>query len=81
MEQEIEKSQKQSFEEKLAELKKITANLSQEDASLEKSLQEFEKGVILSKECSVILQKAEQKIKVLLQDEKQNNWEEKDYTE
>ena len=68
-----QQKQTKSFEAKLEELEKIAKNLSQGNASLEQSLREFEQGISLSKECHKILQLAQQKVQVLLQDD-QGSW-------
>ena len=70
--------QKESFETKLTKLEKIAKNLSENNSSLEQSLVEFERGILLSKECHQILQKTEQKVKVLLQNE-DKTWQENNY--
>ena len=56
------------FEASLKELESIVAKLEDENISLEDSVQSFEVGVNLVKECQNQLQKAELKIKKLLDD-------------
>tara|TARA_E500000178_G_scaffold50018_2_gene45408 strand:- start:2314 stop:2535 length:222 start_codon:yes stop_codon:yes gene_type:complete len=56
------------FEASLMELESIVAKLEDENISLEDSVQSFEVGVNLVKECQKQLQKAELKIKKLLDD-------------
>ncbi|MGQ9525833.1 MAG: exodeoxyribonuclease VII small subunit [Armatimonadota bacterium] len=56
-----------SFEEALEELERLVAELEQGDASLEASLQMFEKGVMLSRRCLEILDDASGRIQKLLQ--------------
>ncbi len=56
------------FEASLKELESIVAKLEDENISLEDSVQSFEVGVNLVKECQRQLQKAELKIKKLLDD-------------
>lgn len=56
------------FEASLKELESIVAKLEDENISLEDSVQSFEVGVNLVKECQKQLQKAELKIKKLLDD-------------
>jgi exodeoxyribonuclease VII small subunit len=60
---------KQSFEDSLAELEKIVGKLEQGDLALEESLELFEKGVSLSRDCQERLNKAERRIEVLLKDQ------------
>ena len=54
------------FEASLKELESIVTKLEDENISLEDSVKSFEEGVILVKECQKQLQKAELKIKKLL---------------
>ena len=51
-----------SFEHALNELERIVQELEKEDVSLERSIELYQKGVELSKECSDLLEKAELKI-------------------
>jgi len=55
-----------SFEQSLAELENIVQNLEQGELSLEESMLLFERGLSLSKLSQEKLQKAEQKVKILL---------------
>ena len=57
------------FEDKMQELEKIVSNLEKGEMNLEDSLTNFEKGMKLSKECSKILEDAESKIMVLLEND------------
>jgi exodeoxyribonuclease VII small subunit len=57
-----------NFENKLARLEEISETLENSDLGLEKSVALFEEGVALSKECLLILDKAELKVKVLKKD-------------
>ena len=57
-----------SFEASLNELEKIVNQLEDGDIPLEKSLELFENGVKLSRECRERLIKAERRIEVLLKD-------------
>ena len=68
-----------TFEEKLQELEKINQNLNQGNLPLEKSLQEFEAGIALSKDCQKTLEAAEKRVRMLT--EKEGSWEEKDYAD
>lgn len=54
-----------SFEYKMTELEKIVTHLEQKDLELEQSLEFFEKGLALIRECQKTLQTAEQKISIL----------------
>jgi exodeoxyribonuclease VII small subunit len=57
-----------SFETSLAELEKIVAKLESGDQPLEESLELFEKGIKLSRECRERLSKAERRIEILMKD-------------
>lgn len=54
------------FEKKIERLEKIVEEMESGDLSLEGALSSFEEGVKLSKECSSELQKAEQRVKILV---------------
>lgn len=58
----------QSFEASLAALEKIVRELERGDLPLEESLQLFENGVKLSRECQERLSQAERRIEILLRD-------------
>ncbi|MBA3988288.1 exodeoxyribonuclease VII small subunit [Aliidiomarina maris] len=55
-----------SFEQAMSELEHIVGQLEQGDLPLEKSLQQFERAVALSRVSQQKLQQAEQKVSVLL---------------
>ncbi|PCI72184.1 MAG: exodeoxyribonuclease VII small subunit [Gammaproteobacteria bacterium] len=54
-----------SFETQLEALEMIVQGLETGDLTLEESLSQFEKGVVLTKECQSILNTAEQKVSML----------------
>lgn len=56
-----------SFEDNMLELETIVSRLESGDATLEESMKLFEQGIRLSKSCQTMLDKAEQKVTVLLQ--------------
>ena len=58
---------KGDFKSNLEELTALVETMEKGDLTLEKSLEYFERGVTLTKECQTILQTAEQKIKILTQ--------------
>ena len=60
-------AQHQNFESSLAALEKIVRELERGELPLEKSLELFERGVRLSRECQERLQQAERRIEILLQ--------------
>jgi exodeoxyribonuclease VII small subunit len=55
-----------NFEESLASLESLVSAMEDGALSLEESLQAFEKGIRLTRECQTALQKAEQKVQVLM---------------
>ena len=59
------KNSEQGFEQKMTEIEKIVANLEQKDLELEQSLELFEKGTALIRDCQKTLLIAEQKISTL----------------
>ena len=61
-------AQAQTFEASLASLERIVRELERGELPLEKSLELFEQGVKLSRECQERLNEAERRIEVLLQD-------------
>ncbi len=60
--------QAQTFEASLASLVRIVRELERGELPLEKSLELFEEGVRLSRECQERLNEAERRLEVLLQD-------------
>jgi exodeoxyribonuclease VII small subunit len=54
-----------SFEDALQELESLVTKLEQGDLPLEESLQDFERGVKLTRTCQQMLREAEQKVKIL----------------
>ena len=57
-----------SFETSLAELEQIVGKLESGDLPLEESLELFEKGIKLSRECRTRLTNAERRIEILIRD-------------
>jgi exodeoxyribonuclease VII small subunit len=60
------KQGKFDFEVALEELEELVSSMEDGDLSLEESLQAFEKGIKLTRECQTALKNAEQKVQVLL---------------
>ena len=54
------------FEQGLEELEQLVGKMEQGDLTLERSLEEFERGVELTRHCQQALKDAEQKVEVLL---------------
>lgn len=61
------KSSPINFEKTLAELETLVEKMEQGDLSLEESLQYFERGIVLTRNCQQALSEAEQKVKLLLE--------------
>ncbi|NND90257.1 MAG: exodeoxyribonuclease VII small subunit [Granulosicoccus sp.] len=57
------------FEDALKELETIVESLESGEPSLELSLEQFERGVSLSRFCQQSLSEAEQKVKILLDED------------
>lgn len=62
----VENMENASFENKMQDLEKIVKDLEKGDLSLEESVKIFEKGMKISKECNEILEGAEKRITILL---------------
>ena len=60
---------KNSFEESMKKLEKIVDELDTGDHSLEESLQKFEEGLKLGKTCKEILEKAELRVRKLVEND------------
>jgi exodeoxyribonuclease VII small subunit len=56
-----------NFEAALAELNRLVEKMEQGGSSLEESLQDFERGVALTRQCQQALKTAEQKVQILLE--------------
>lgn len=70
-----------SFEEKMEDLEKIVTELEKGDLNLDDSVSRFEEGIKISKECNKILEEAEKKITILLNQDgqiKEENFERED---
>jgi exodeoxyribonuclease VII small subunit len=60
-------SEEFNFEKALAELNQLVEKMEQGGLSLEASLQYFEKGISLTRQCQQALKAAEQKVQILLE--------------
>lgn len=58
-----------TFESKMEVLEEIVSKLERGEAPLEECISMYEKGVTLAKECMTMLNEAEQKIKIISQNE------------
>ena len=61
------KEENLSFETAMEELEQIAKVLEKGDLSLDESVEQFEKGMKLSKKCNEILENAEKRITILIQ--------------
>lgn len=60
---------KKTFEEQMEALENIVNELEKGDLNLDGSVTKFEEGMKLSKDCNKILEQAEKKITILLQED------------
>jgi exodeoxyribonuclease VII small subunit len=67
------KTKKLDFEQAIIELKTVVKDMESDDLTLKAALTCYEKGVELTQHCQDLLNSAEQKVKVLLQD-KNKEW-------
>lgn len=58
----------ETFENKIEKLEGIANDLEKGNLNLDESVRKFEEGMKISKECSKILEDAERKIKILLEE-------------
>jgi exodeoxyribonuclease VII small subunit len=61
------------LENSLNEITTLITNMEQGNLSLEKSLEKFERGITLIKHCQKVLQEAEQKVLILVQNDGQDD--------
>lgn len=61
-----------TFEEMMEALEKISSELENGDLTLNEAMTKFEEGMKLSKKCSEILDSAEKKIKILINDSEED---------
>jgi exodeoxyribonuclease VII small subunit len=64
-----------NFEKTFTELEELVKKMEGGDLSLEESLRYFERGMLLTKNCQQALNKAEQKVRILLEKNNKNNLE------
>ena len=64
-----------NFEKTFTELEELVKKMEGGDLSLEESLKYFERGMLLTKNCQQALNKAEQKVRILLEKSNKNNLE------
>ena len=64
-----------NFETALNELNTLVEEMEHGDLDLEKSLQSFEKGIALIRNCQTALKEAEQKVQILVEKDKLEPYE------
>jgi exodeoxyribonuclease VII small subunit len=64
---------KLSFEEAIKELTDIVGKIEQGEIPLKDSLEQYEKGMALIKQCRTILQKAEERIEKITKEEEEDS--------
>lgn len=74
----MSKKEDVNFEEAIKKLEQIATELEKNDLDLDKSVEKFEEGMKLSKQCNEILENAEKRISILINDGK-DNFEEEDF--
>lgn len=57
----------EKFEDKIVKLEEIVSELEKGNLSLDDSVKKFEEGIKISKECNEMLESAEKKISILLE--------------
>lgn len=72
------KSKSYPFEQSLAQLEGLVEKMEAGELTLEESLQTFEEGIRLTRECQQALTKAEQKVKLLVEQNGQTRTEDFD---
>ena len=68
----MSKKEDLNFEDAMKQLEEIAAELEKNDLDLDKAVEKFEAGMKLSKQCSDILESAEKKITILINDGNDN---------
>lgn len=61
-----------NFEEAMIALEKIATELEKNELGLDESMKKFEEGMALSKKCKEILDNAEKKISILIDDKEED---------
>ena len=70
-----------NFEVAIKQLEEIATELEKNDLNLDKAVEKFEEGIKLSKKCNDMLEKAEKKITILINDGNDNFTEDEFKTE
>ena len=75
-----EEQNKVNFEVALRELEELVRTMEAGDLTLEESLNAFEKGIQLTRQCKSALEKAQLRVTKLMPDESEQTWEEESST-
>ncbi len=75
-----EEQNKVNFEVALGELEELVRTMEAGDLTLEESLNAFEKGIQLTRQCKSALEKAQLRVTKLMPDESEQTWEEESST-
>ena len=62
----------EKFEENMKKLEKIATDLENDELSLDESVKKFEEGMKVAKDCKKMLDEAEKKITILLEDSEED---------
>lgn len=62
----VKKKQDQDFEQSLTDLEQLVEQMESGELSLEKALKTFEQGIQLTRSCQTMLNEAEQKVQLLI---------------
>lgn len=63
----MEEEKQENFEDAMKKLEEIVLKLEKGDLNLDESVKKFEEGMKISKDCNQILENAEKKISILLE--------------
>ncbi len=63
----MDKQKNENFEEAIKKLENIVSELEKGNLNLDESVEKFEEGINISKQCNEILQNAEKRISILLE--------------
>jgi len=65
----VEEKKEENFEEAMKQLEEIVSCLEKGDLNLDESVKKFEEGMKITKECNKILENAEKRISILLEND------------
>ena len=65
----MEEKKELNFEESMKKLEEIAVQLEKGDLNLDQSVEKFEEGIAISKKCNKLLEEAEKRITLLIQED------------